>query len=75
MPGVQYYYVTTAYAAPGSQTDGGPFIGNFRNIITGAGQVTLGVVPEPGSGWFLATLACLACWNRRKTWSRAMGSV
>ncbi len=67
MPGVQYYYVTTAFAAPGSQTDGGPFVGDFRNIITGVGQVTLGLVPEPCGASFFATLACLAWWNRDRS--------
>lgn len=57
--GVQYYYVTTAYEAPGAGGDGGPFVGNYSNIITGVGQVTLGLVPEPGAGSVFAALAML----------------
>jgi hypothetical protein len=52
-PGVQYYFVTTAFNAPGIEPDGGPFVGRYQNLITGAGSVTLGLVPEP------ATLAVL----------------
>lgn len=48
-PGVQYYMVTTAYSAPGGVDDGGPFVGRYNNLITGAGNVTLGVVPEPAT--------------------------
>jgi hypothetical protein len=67
MSGVQYYYVTTAFAAPGTEPDGGPFVGDYSNIITGAGQVTLGVVPEPTAGPTIATLAGLvfAMWRKR----------
>ena len=57
LPDVQYYFVTTAYAAPGSGTDGGPFVGDYSNLITGAGQVTLGIVPEPSG--FLVMLSGL----------------
>lgn len=64
VPGVQYYYVTTAFNAPGIEPDGGPFVGRYNNLITGAGAVTLGIVPEPiglaglvGAGLF---------WRRRR---------
>ena len=60
VPGVQYYFITTAYAAPGDPVDGGPFVGRYSNIITGAGNVTLGVVPEPGAGLALMGLFGLA---------------
>ena len=66
VPGVQYYFVTTAYAAPGDPVDGGPFVGRYSNIITGAGNVTLGVVPEPTVGVIMASLSCLAVLRRRK---------
>jgi hypothetical protein len=49
VPGVQYYFVTTAFNAPGIEPDGGPFVGRYNNLITGAGQVTLGFVPEPSA--------------------------
>ena len=66
VPGVQYYFVTTAYAAPGDPVDGGPFIGRYSNIITGAGNVTLGIVPEPTVGVIVASLASLALLRRRR---------
>ncbi len=66
VPGVQYYFVTTAYAAPGDPVDGGPFVGRYSNIITGAGNVTLGVVPEPTAGVALVSLAALALRRRRR---------
>ena len=53
VPGVTYTMVTTAFNFPGIETDGGPFIGRYNNLITGPGAVTL-VVPEP------ATLAVIA---------------
>ncbi len=56
LPSVQYYFVTTAYAAPGDPVDGGPFVGRYRNVITGEGYVTLGIVPEPGLALLLAGL-------------------
>jgi hypothetical protein len=46
-PGVQYYFVTTAFNAPGVEPDGGPFLGRYNNLISGSGTVTLGMVPEP----------------------------
>lgn len=51
VPGVQYYFVTSAYAAPGTEPDGGPFVGRYSNIIApnGTGSVTLGIIPEPAS--------------------------
>lgn len=61
--GVQYYFVTTAFNAPGIETDGGPFIGRYTNIITGAGQVTLGTVPEPMSA--IAVLPLVLILRRR----------
>ncbi len=65
-PGVQYYYVTTAFAAPGTEPDGGPFVGNYRNIITGVGNVTLGIVPEPATWWLTwLALAWLGCFRSR----------
>jgi hypothetical protein len=67
VPGVQYYFVTTAYAAPGDPVDGGPFIGRYSNIITGAGAVTLGVVPEPTAALSLASFAVLTLTRRRRS--------
>jgi hypothetical protein len=53
LPGVQYYFVTTAYAFPGQASDGGPFVGRYSNLIVpegpNGGTVTLGVIPEPAS--------------------------
>jgi hypothetical protein len=66
VPGVQYYFVTTAYAAPGDPVDGGPFVGRYSNIITGAGNVTLGVVPEPGAGLALMGLFGVALKRGRR---------
>jgi hypothetical protein len=66
VPGVQYYFVTSAYAAPGDPVDGGPFIGRYSNIITGAGNVTLGIVPEPTGALTLATSAALMLNLRRR---------
>lgn len=63
-PGVQYYMVTTAYAAPGGAEDGGPFVGRYNNLITGAGSVTLGIVPEPTTLTILA--AALPALTRRR---------
>ena len=63
VPGVNYYFVTTAFNAPGVESDGGPFVGRYRNLITGAGAVTLGVVPEPTA---LLALACAAPLVRRR---------
>jgi hypothetical protein len=65
LPGVQYYYVTTAFSAPGAEPDGGPFVGRYSNIITGAGNVTLGVIPEPGTGLILMTSMCALYLRRR----------
>lgn len=59
VPGVQYYYVTTAFALPGTEPDGGPFIGKYSNIITGAGNVTLGLIPEPTAALALLGLPLL----------------
>lgn len=59
-PGVQYFFVTTAFAAPGSVSDGGPFVGRYSNLITGAGNVTLGILPEPGVFAPLALAAIVA---------------
>lgn len=54
----QYYFVTSAFAAPGSVPGGGPFVGRYSNVIAGEGNVTLGLVPEPQS--ITATIAILA---------------
>ncbi len=64
-PGEQYYFVTTAFAAPGTEPDGGPFVGDYSNIITGAGNVTLGIVPEPGLGPALLWFAGIGLLKRR----------
>lgn len=65
-PGVQYYFVTTAFNYPGVEPDGGPFIGRYNNLISGAGAVTLGLVPEPGFALALAPLAGIALRSRRR---------
>jgi hypothetical protein len=65
LAGVQYYYVTTAYSAPGSEPDGGPFVGRYSNIITGTGNVTLGIVPEPNAGWAMLALITALKFRRR----------
>ena len=72
VPGVQYFMVTTAFAAPGSEPDGGPFIGRYSNLITGAGTVTLGVIPEPSSvvGVAVSLVALIA---RRRRVTAAVG--
>ena len=67
VPGVQYYFVTTAYAAPGDPVDGGPFIGRYSNIITGVGNVTLGIVPEPSSASALIAFAGLMLARRQRS--------
>lgn len=59
VPGVQYYFVTTAFNAPGIEPDGGPFIGRYNNLITGAGAVTLGIVPEPATMMALLSLGAV----------------
>lgn len=64
LPGVQYYMVTSAFAAPGSEPDGGPFIGRYSNIITGTGTVTLGEIPEPATAVVAAILAAGVAWRR-----------
>jgi hypothetical protein len=66
VPGVQYYFVTTAFNAPGIETDGGPFLGRYRNMITGAGAVALGVVPEPGVGAAMLGVAGMALRRRQR---------
>jgi hypothetical protein len=66
LPGVQYYYVTSAFAAPGSEPDGGPFVGRYSNIITGAGSVSLGIVPEPGGTASVVVLGVVALRRRRR---------
>ena len=65
LPGVQYYFVTSAYAAPGDPVDGGPFVGRYSNIITGPGTVFLGQVPEPTAGAALVAVAALLGRRRR----------
>jgi hypothetical protein len=72
LPGVQYYYVTTAFSAPGAEPDGGPFVGRYSNIITGVGNVTLGAVPEPGLGSLVITsISALLLRQRKSQVSRA----
>ncbi len=68
LPAVQYYFVTTAYAAPGSPNDGGPFIGKYSNLITGAGRVSLGLVPEPSGNLLLLAVFGFAGWHRRRVY-------
>lgn len=63
-PGVQYYFVTTAFNFPGVEPDGGPFVGRYNNLISGVGNVTLGIVPEPTSMLAVAS-ALVACRRRR----------
>lgn len=53
----QYWLVTTAY--------GNDEFGDYTNTISGAGGVTLGVVPAPGAGALLA-LSGLAAVRRRR---------
>lgn len=65
-PGVQYYFVTTTFAGVGGADDGGPFFGQYTNLIAGSGQVTLGVVPEPGTAMLVFGSAGVACWRRRR---------
>lgn len=64
VPGVQYYFVTTAFNAPGIEPDGGPFVGRYQNLITGAGGVTLGLVPEPATLSALVALGAIALRRR-----------
>jgi hypothetical protein len=67
VPGVQYYFVTTAYAAPGDPVDGGPFVGRYSNVITGSGNVTLGLVPEPTMGLGIGIMALAwVTWGRKR---------
>lgn len=66
VPGVQYYFVTTAYAFPGTVSDGGPFIGRYSNIITGPGNVSLGAVPEPASAAGVMLAVALAAMRTRR---------
>jgi hypothetical protein len=65
VPGVQYYFVTSAYAAPSEPVDGGPFVGRYSNLITGPGAVTLGLVPEPGIG-LIGSFALVLLTRRRR---------
>jgi hypothetical protein len=67
LPGVQYYFVTSAFAAPGTEPDGGPFVGRYSNIITGAGNVALGVVPEPSTALLICGLLGLALPRHRRS--------
>lgn len=71
LPGTQYYFVTTAFANPSEPVDGGPFIGRYSNIITGAGTVTLGTVPEPTAELALAALMGIALARRTAVWPRS----
>lgn len=66
MPGVQYFFVTSAFAFPGTEPDGGPFVGDYSNIITGAGNVALGVVPEPMTATMAAAISIAAVSRRRR---------
>jgi hypothetical protein len=65
LPGVQYYFVTTAFAAPGDVVDGGPFVGRYSNVIAGDGQVWLGLIPEPSG--LLTLSGLLGLLLRRRT--------
>jgi hypothetical protein len=65
LPGVQYYFVTSALNAPGAEPDGGPFVGRYSNIITGNGSVSLGLVPEPATGLAALSVAGLMLARRR----------
>jgi hypothetical protein len=64
-PGVQYYFVTTAFNYPGVEPDGGPFIGRYNNLISGSGVVTLGLIPEPASALLLLSAGMAARRARR----------
>lgn len=64
VPGMQYYFVTTAFNAPGIEPDGGPFVGRYQNLITGAGAVTLGLVPEPTTLTAIVALGALTLRRR-----------
>jgi hypothetical protein len=66
VPGTQYFFVTSAYAAPGGASDGGPFLGRYSNIITGPGTVNLGLVPEPTAALGAAVIAGVAASRRRR---------
>jgi hypothetical protein len=66
VPGVQYFFVTSALNAPGQEPDGGPFVGRYSNIITGPGSVSLGLVPEPAVGMVLAAIGGAAIVRRRR---------
>ena len=66
VPGMQYYFVTSAYAAPGGAEDGGPFVGDYSNIITGAGNVSLGLVPEPTAALSAVALGSLGLLRRSR---------
>lgn len=59
VPGVQYFFVTSALNAPGMEEDGGPFVGDYSNLITGAGNVSLGLIPKPGLSVALAAFGGL----------------
>ena len=73
LAGVEYFFVTTAYANPNESVgDGGPFIGRYSNIITGAGNVTLDMVPEPASiGLGIASLGIVALRRQHRRQTRA----
>lgn len=66
-PGVQYYFVTSAYTNPNDSTvtDGGPFVGKYSNIITGPGSVFLGQVPEPTMLTSIAAASLILLRRRR----------
>ncbi len=66
LPGVQYFFVTTAFAFPGTEPDGGPFVGKYTNAITGAGNVTLGVVPEPTGALAIGVAMAGMIFRRRR---------
>ncbi|MCS7034104.1 MAG: hypothetical protein NZ561_08925 [Phycisphaerae bacterium] len=62
-PNVQYFFVTTAFSAPSASS--GPVTGRYLNLITGAGNVTLGLIPEPSTGVGLSVMLslCLRRWT------------
>ncbi|MEM7806999.1 MAG: hypothetical protein AAF561_02690 [Planctomycetota bacterium] len=66
VPGVQYFHITTAAYGPNDGQDGGPFVGDYTNVLSGAGNVTLGLIPEPGVAFSLLSVGAIAL-RRRKS--------
>lgn len=65
VPGVQYFFVTTAFDSPNSNP-GSPVLGRYGNLITGPGTVMLGIVPEPGVTLGVVSLVGLALVRSRR---------